>query len=122
MSSPAKTLGESGKSAGNGAGNGAADTLIDCKINELYYGDFKAVRDVDIAIKKGTITAFIGPSGLRQEHGAALPQPHERPGARLPLQGPRALPRPGHLPPASRSGRRAPPHRHGLPAAQSRSP
>ena len=28
------------------------------------------------------------PVGLRQEHGAALPEPHERPGARLPLQGP----------------------------------
>jgi phosphate transport system ATP-binding protein len=49
--------------SGSGSGNGAADTLIHCKINELHYGDFKAVRDVDIAIKKGSITAFIGPSG-----------------------------------------------------------
>jgi len=67
MSSPAKTLGDRGKSAGDGAGNGSAnggaDTLIHCKINELYYGDFKAVRDVDVAIEKGSITAFIGPSG-----------------------------------------------------------
>jgi len=47
----------------NGSGNGASDTLIHCKINELHYGDFKAVRDVDVAIKKGSITAFIGPSG-----------------------------------------------------------
>ena len=37
------------------------------------------------------------PVRLRQEHGAALPQSHERPGARLPLRGPRPLPRPGHL-------------------------
>src|SRR5262249_28534763 len=43
-------------------GNGA-DTLIDCKIDELHYGQFKAVRYVDIAVKKGTITAFMGPSG-----------------------------------------------------------
>src|SRR5215510_8620651 len=52
----------SGNGSANGA-NGASDTLIHCKINELHYGDFKAVRDVDIAIKKGSITAFIGPSG-----------------------------------------------------------
>ena len=54
-----------GHDKGNGhapSGNGA-DTVIDCKIDELFYGSFKAVRDVDITIKKGTITAFIGPSG-----------------------------------------------------------
>ncbi len=56
--SPAATNG-----GGNGSGNGHADTLIDCKIDELHYGQFKAVRDVDIKIKRGTITAFIGPSG-----------------------------------------------------------
>src|SRR5215467_12374659 len=48
---------------GNGGGNGSRDLLIDCKINELFYGKFKAVRDVDVQIEKGTITAFIGPSG-----------------------------------------------------------
>ena len=37
--------------------------VIDCKINELYYGTFKAVRDTQIPIKKNSITAFIGPSG-----------------------------------------------------------
>ncbi|MGO9607586.1 MAG: phosphate ABC transporter ATP-binding protein PstB [Candidatus Binataceae bacterium] len=40
-----------------------SDTLIDCKISELHYGKFKAVRDVAVKIMKGTITAFIGPSG-----------------------------------------------------------
>ena len=29
----------------------------------VFYGDFKAVRDVNIAIRKNEITAFIGPSG-----------------------------------------------------------
>ena len=45
--------------------NGAShdDALIDCGIDELYYGKFKAVRDVALKVKKGTITAFIGPSG-----------------------------------------------------------
>src|ERR1043166_1233937 len=60
---PAATNG-GGNGGGNGhGGNGAVDTLIDCKIDELHYGQFKAVRDVDIKIRRGTITAFIGPSG-----------------------------------------------------------
>src|SRR5499426_2300571 len=39
------------------------EVVMDCKIDELYYGTFKAVRDTQIPIKKNTITAFIGPSG-----------------------------------------------------------
>ena len=39
------------------------DVVIDCKIDELHYGTFKAVRDTQIPIKKNSITAFIGPSG-----------------------------------------------------------
>src|SRR6266481_4108597 len=39
------------------------NVVIDCNINELYYGTFKAVRDTRIPIKKNAITAFIGPSG-----------------------------------------------------------
>jgi phosphate transport system ATP-binding protein len=39
------------------------DVVIDCDINELYYGSFKAVRDTKIPIRRGSITAFIGPSG-----------------------------------------------------------
>jgi len=37
--------------------------VIDCKIQKLFYGNFKAVRDTTIPVKKNTITAFIGPSG-----------------------------------------------------------
>ena len=44
-------------------GTAAGDSLIDCEIQELHYGRFKAVRDVHVKVKKGTITAFIGPSG-----------------------------------------------------------
>src|SRR4030095_4627902 len=43
--------------------NGTSKTLIDCKIDNLYYGKFLAVRDSHIPIEKGKITAFIGPSG-----------------------------------------------------------
>ena len=43
--------------------NGTSKVLIDCKIDNLYYGKFLAVRDSHIPIEKGQITAFIGPSG-----------------------------------------------------------
>jgi phosphate transport system ATP-binding protein len=43
------------------AANG--NVIIDCKIKNLYYGKFRAVRDTHIPIHKKTITAFIGPSG-----------------------------------------------------------
>ena len=45
------------------SGNGAGEVIIDCRINHLYYGKFLAVRDSDIPIYQGKITAFIGPSG-----------------------------------------------------------
>ncbi len=41
----------------------AGKTVIDCDVKELYYGNFKAVRDTRIPIQQGEITAFIGPSG-----------------------------------------------------------
>jgi phosphate transport system ATP-binding protein len=43
--------------------NGAGEVIIDCKIDNLYYGKFLAVRDSHMPIEKGKITAFIGPSG-----------------------------------------------------------
>ena len=39
------------------------DVVVDCHIRDLYYGNFKAVRDTAIPVKKNSITAFIGPSG-----------------------------------------------------------
>ena len=39
------------------------DVIIDCDIKEVYYGQFKAVRDSKIPVLKNAITAFIGPSG-----------------------------------------------------------
>ncbi len=41
----------------------AGGVVIDCKIDELYYGTFKAVRDTAIPVNRNKITAFIGPSG-----------------------------------------------------------
>src|SRR5262249_54247011 len=45
-------------------GNGASrNTVIDIRIENLFYGHFRALRATSIPIQKGTITAFIGPSG-----------------------------------------------------------
>jgi phosphate transport system ATP-binding protein len=41
----------------------ASTVAIDCKVDEIYYGDFLAVRDSYIPIQRNRITAFIGPSG-----------------------------------------------------------
>ena len=54
-------LNDSGPEAGAPAAQG--DVVLDCQIRDLYYGNFKAVRDTAIPIKRNSITAFIGPSG-----------------------------------------------------------
>ena len=43
--------------------NGANGTIVDMELRSLYYGNFRAVRDTRLTIKKNAITAFIGPSG-----------------------------------------------------------
>src|SRR5215475_11966149 len=45
------------------AAQGKDEVVIDCDIQELYYGTFRAVRHTKIPIKRNSITAFIGPSG-----------------------------------------------------------
>jgi phosphate transport system ATP-binding protein len=54
-----------GHAAGNGNGNGGGNgsKVFELSVSALYYGDFKAVRDVALDIDPNTITAFIGPSG-----------------------------------------------------------
>jgi phosphate transport system ATP-binding protein len=47
----------------NPNGTDGHDAVIDVNVDELYYGNFKAVRDTSLTIKRNTITAFIGPSG-----------------------------------------------------------
>lgn len=41
----------------------AGDSVIECDLQKIYYGDFLAVRDSKVNIEKGKITGFIGPSG-----------------------------------------------------------
>ncbi len=45
------------------AGSNRGEKVFDLAVNGLYYGEFKAVRDIRLGIETGTITAFIGPSG-----------------------------------------------------------
>ena len=49
--------------AGPPIGSPNGDVVIDCRIDRMVYGGFKAVRDTHLTIKRKAITAFIGPSG-----------------------------------------------------------
>jgi phosphate transport system ATP-binding protein len=50
---------------GNGhpPANGASDPVLDIKLSKVFYGDFHAVRDCHLRVKKNSILALIGPSG-----------------------------------------------------------
>ena len=41
----------------------APDVVLDCRVEEIRYGDFLALRDSHVPIEKRKITGFIGPSG-----------------------------------------------------------
>jgi phosphate transport system ATP-binding protein len=41
----------------------APEVVFDVKDLDVYYGSFRAVRDVNISVNRNEITAFIGPSG-----------------------------------------------------------
>jgi phosphate transport system ATP-binding protein len=43
--------------------NLASHALLECNIETLNYGSFRAVRDTQLTFEAHTITAFIGPSG-----------------------------------------------------------
>jgi phosphate transport system ATP-binding protein len=39
------------------------DTVVELQDLSCYYGSFRAVRDIDLTVRKQRITALIGPSG-----------------------------------------------------------
>ena len=45
------------------AANDANQVVFDVEDLSVYYGDFRAVRDVKLKVRRNEITAFIGPSG-----------------------------------------------------------
>jgi len=44
-----------------GTSNGSV--VIDCKLDQVFYGPFLAVRNSHLQVERGKITGFIGPSG-----------------------------------------------------------
>jgi phosphate transport system ATP-binding protein len=42
---------------------GPDEVVLDCRAEKIFYGDFLAVRDSVVPIRKNKITGFIGPSG-----------------------------------------------------------
>ncbi len=58
-------MGSNNKEIIKGKDNGGLPegVVLDCRADEIYYGDFLAVRDSYVPIKKNQITGFIGPSG-----------------------------------------------------------
>ena len=89
------------------AASPARGLAIDCKVDKIYYGEFLAVRDSHVPIEKGKITGFIGPSGCGKSTVLRSLNRMNDLIARLPLRGPRPVPRPGHLRQVGRSGRRS---------------
>ena len=75
---------------------------IDVNHENIYYGDFLAVEDVNINIEPNKVTSFIGPSGCGKSTVLrTLDRMHEIiPGAHV------------------EGGGRAPRRRHGLPATE----
>jgi ABC-type phosphate transport system ATPase subunit len=45
---------------------------VEARNMHVFYGSFRAVKDVSLKIKTHAITAFIGPVWLRQKHRAAF--------------------------------------------------
>ena len=52
-----------GHAEGQSREAGADGVVIDCRLDQVYYGTFLAVRDSHVKVERGKITGFIGPSG-----------------------------------------------------------
>ena len=99
----------------------ALDQLLATDDLSAYYGERKAVGNVTIGFARKAVTALIGPSGcgkttllrcLNRIHEVAL---------RRARAGPRAARRAGHLRRRRGPDVHPPAHRHGVPAARTRS-
>ena len=58
--------------------HGAKIYAIETRGLNLWYGDFQALYDVDLGVKRGIITSMIGPSGCGKTTLAQDVQPHHR--------------------------------------------
>ena len=88
---------------------------------DAIYSGKTAVKDVTMEVYKNLVTAIIGPSGCGK---STFIRCFNRMNDLMPgfaQTGHDPLPRPGHLRARHRPGRRPAEHRHGLPAARTRS-
>ena len=83
-----------------------------------WFGDTLVLKGVDLTVAAERGDRDHRPVGLRQVHLHPLPQPHARDGAGGAGGGAGAAQRRGPLRPGSRSGGRAPAHRHGVPEGE----
>ena len=60
---PAIQVGLRAKERANSSESGTGRTVLEMADLTVYYGDFRAVRDVSLKVEEHLITAFIGPSG-----------------------------------------------------------
>ena len=90
------------------------------EVNDLnvYYGNFLAVEDVDHHHRAARGHRLHRPVRLRQVDLPAHAEPHARGHPRRPRRGRGAARRREPLRPRRRPGARAPPGRHGVPAAE----
>ena len=96
----------------------ARETVFDVRDLSVYYGELprRARREPADPQQRDH-----GPDrllGMRQDHGAAVPQPDERPDRRRARRGGGPLPRRGSLRRRRRPGGGPPADRHGLPEAE----
>lgn len=91
---------------------------IDVNHENIYYGDFLAVEDVNINIEPNKVTSFIGPSGCGKVHRAAHLGPYARDHPWRSRRGRGAARRQEPVRQGRGSGGRAPRRRHGLPATE----
>ncbi len=59
----AQAAGVADAGAGTGAGAAEPETMISIRDFNLWYGDFQALKNINLDIPKNQATAFIGPSG-----------------------------------------------------------
>ena len=73
------------KSPEDATPDGAADHVMEVKNLDAYYGDVKAIKDVNMPMRRNAVTAIIGPSGCgKSTLVRCLNRMHElTPGARI---------------------------------------
>ena len=82
-----------------------AEVIIDCKVEELYYGTFQSSPRHAHSDHERIDHGFHRPFRLRQEYGAPFAKPDERFDSRFSSSRTCSLSRQRHLRPFDRSGR-----------------